>query len=500
MKTVFQLEDDTWRRHVIKVIRGLRAPKHSGEYKIAIMSVKRIVGPSFAAFTVCAIVLLLLLTFVATQAIPPETEVEVQVVEAETVELDFDEPDFPEPEPLDPSELVDSSITPPETARPLSPEPDRPTIGPQDDRAEMVSDIPLITRSPRILQDLYGSRSPEGRAGAIHEFGGTPRTEDAVIKALRWLKANQDANGSWQKASTVEHVAMTGLATLAFLAHGVTTEHAEFGDTLRKALQYLVSVQRDDGLFAGGRGYTHGIVAYAVSEAYAITRIMELQDVMERSIRVIIDGQQPGGAYDYNFAQGERWDTSVAGWMVQAMKAAQMTGVDIPGLEEAMDRAARFLREDAWTSSNNMFLYSGGRGSGTWNMTGVGVLSMQLLGRLRDPSVRLGLTSLSEREVRWNPAGGNHVYGWYYVTQAFFHQGGSFWNRWNNMFAEQLVDAQHEDGHWTGGHRGGPVYTTTFNALMLQVYYRYLPTYKEPVAADTDIDAGTKYDVDIEIY
>jgi hypothetical protein len=33
-------------------------------------------------------------------------------------------------------------------------------------------------------------------------------------------------------------------------------------------------------------------------------------------------------------------------------------------------------------------------------------------------------------------------------------------------------------GHWEGGDHGAKVYTTTLCTLMLEVYYRYLPTFK----------------------
>ncbi len=499
MQPMFKSVHETGRHQGLGgIIRGLRAPKDSGEYKSARMTMERALGPSLAALTVCAIVLLLLLTFVATQAIMPETEIEVQVIEAETVELDFAEEELPEPEPIEPIEMVDSPITPPDIADSFSMDADVLGMGPTADSTPIIANAPMITRSTVILKNLYGNRSPEGRAGALRDFGGSAGSERAVIKALRWLKNNQDDDGSWRQASTVEHIAMTGLATLTFLANGVTPEHDEFGDTLRKALQYLISVQRSDGLFPGGNGYTHGITAYALSEAYAMTRIMNLRDPMIRAIRIIIDGQQPGGGYDYNFRKGDRWDTSVAGWMVQAKKAAHMTGVEIVGLEESMRRSARFMRESAWNPNLNMFSYGPG-GGGSWVMTGIGVLSMQLLGQLRDASVRNGLASLANLDMRWNPEGGNRVYGWYYVTQAFFHQGGSVWERWNNRFANQLIDAQHDDGYWTGTHRGGPVYATTFNALMLQVYYRYLPTFQTPEEQPLDMDVRSNDDVVIEI-
>ena len=70
------------------------------------------------------------------------------------------------------------------------------------------------------------------------------------------------------------------------------------------------------------------------------------------------------------------------------------------------------------------------------------------------------------------------------------------------------VKNQNEDGSWTsaGDNRTdstgkeidlGPVYSTTLAALTLQVYYRFLPTYK-PIAVEpvTQIDTN---DVTVEI-
>jgi hypothetical protein len=76
-------------------------------------------------------------------------------------------------------------------------------------------------------------------------------------------------------------------------------------------------------------------------------------------------------------------------------------------------------------------------------------------------------------------------YNWYYQTQAMFHAGTSTFREWNNNFAPLMVKHQQPDGHWKcpGIKSPGvcdPYYSTCLNALSLQVYYRYLPTYKEP--------------------
>lgn len=81
------------------------------------------------------------------------------------------------------------------------------------------------------------------------------------------------------------------------------------------------------------------------------------------------------------------------------------------------------------------------------------------------------------------------MYAWYYISQTKFHQGGGEWTSWNNKFAPQFIRNQNPDGSWdsaglalkagtTGRENMHPVYATTLAALTLQVYYRFLPTYK----------------------
>ena len=71
--------------------------------------------------------------------------------------------------------------------------------------------------------------------------------------------------------------------------------------------------------------------------------------------------------------------------------------------------------------------------------------------------------------------------------------GGSAWTKWNQWFQGELCDVQSPDGSWPlpGGRSTGPqkqdnktgaVYRTSLCILMLEVYYRYIPTKPEPSA------------------
>ena len=94
---------------------------------------------------------------------------------------------------------------------------------------------------------------------------------------------------------------------------------------------------------------------------------------------------------------------------------------------------------------------------------------------------------LQNAELEWPATGKANVYTSYYVAQAKFQSGNQVdWMRWNLHMQKVLLAKQHPDGHWEQGDydNGSHVYTTTLCTLMLEVYYRYLPSYAhrtEPV-------------------
>jgi hypothetical protein len=280
---------------------------------------------------------------------------------------------------------------------------------------------------------------------------------------------------------------MTGLALLAYLAHNETPSSPSFGPTIQRALEYLLSKQKPTGHFSRDV-YAHAIATYAMAEAYSLTRIMTLRTSMDRGIAVIIAGQQSSGGFDYNYAKNTRFDTSVAGWQIQALKASFIAGGAQPGLAEAIKKSIHFLQTLSFAQDGSGFVYAGDTttpsvSGAKWTMTGVGTLSLQLLGVPSAPQVRQGLRLLSDISFDWPRNSKPTVYGFYYVTQAKFQSGNSpAWDRWNRPMQQHLLRAQNTDGHWEGGDydKGSHVYTTTLCTLMLEVYYRYLPTFSKP--------------------
>ena len=369
-----------------------------------------------------------------------------------------------------------------------------------------------VAKSPLVMKGLYAQRTAGGRKGSLSAFGGSRHGEDAVLRSLRWLKEKQDPDGSWKKTDPTSGPAMAGLALLCFLAHGETPSSEEFGQTVEKAMKYIVSCQKPNGgfganAFSQAGVYEHGICTYAMCEGFGLTKIMALKEAMDKGIQVILDGQQPNGGYNYGYAKAGRWDLSVAGWQFQAMKAARMAGCSNEKLEEHITLSIDFLRKLAHMPGQG-FGYcneKGGVSAGaTPSMTGAGTLCLQLLGRPDCPEVRSGLKWMNETQhpvfnaiwkkqqddkdpkAKPTPSSKVPVYAWYYITQAKFQKGGKDWQEWNPKFSTTVIRNQIVEGklgHWEGGDWGGTVYTTTLCTLMLEVYYRYLPTFKHVEAA-----------------
>jgi len=508
------LRKRTLRERVALLIAGLRAGRNTSAHRNAMNALFRFFGPITVSVAVNIAVILMIFCLVPVIAPPPPRNEGVAI----TMDSASQPPD------LDPIQNVATPSTPQERVIPailtavndtgltaglheLTPQRD------DGDRAFTSTDLidlttPAATLEPpnrvKILNALSSleNRDPTKRKGILANTIGGTVSETAVLKSLLWLKTQQSPDGSWPGQDTA---AMTGLALLAYLAHGEVPGKPEYGDTVTRALKNLLARQDSSGYFSKNV-YAHAIATYAIAEAFTMTRIVDLKTPLEKGVQAILDGQQTNGGFDYSYKKNNRFDTSVTGWQIQAMKAAKIAGADIPHLEEGLSRAARFLANDAFSHDGSGFVYEGKSGTpaatgGRTSMTGVGTLCLQMLGKGASPQARSGLRILHKAEFDWPIAGKAGVYSGYYVTQAKFQSGDMpDWLSWNRKMQQTLLTRQHADGHWEQGDHdsGSHVYTTTFCTLMLEVYYRYLPTYvKHPETAPQDKITSGDVPVDV---
>lgn len=485
------------RERVRRIWTGLHAPRDSGYRKYAYAELQHVC--SWIAAWIVPLILLLLMHLAASpppaQAIPGP----VVMVPPPDKALILDPlPERSDSEPLSfgSHDIVQTAAFDP----PLSEAaPNRDILPTPHTQSPPV----VLSKSPVLIPLPFRDTGLGRRKGNALTIRTTPG-EDAVTRALRWLKAEQRGDGSWGDPPP----AMTGLAVLCFLGRGEIPGNSEaFGDTVRRGIDWLLDNQTADGRFArsDGHEYSLPIAAYALCEAFALTRVPRVRDAAERSIRVLVEGQNPSGGWNYNCRPSDRNDTSYMGWCVQALKAAQIAGVGGADLQPAMKRAVSGFRGNAHADGG--FGYTAPGQSG---LTGAGVLSMQMLGAANSGEARRGLLWLDCITMDWDqPWGQRPLYYWYYTTQAFFNARGKGWTRWDGCFVRELAENQQVTtcpstgqpvGHWTppaGLEQHGLVYSTTLCTLMLEVYYRYLPTYR--LASEPADDDSAKGDEGIKV-
>jgi hypothetical protein len=344
---------------------------------------------------------------------------------------------------------------------------------------------------------MKGRCTLEERMKRLLESGGTKECEDAVVKSLTWLQLQQNADGSWGSS---KKISMTGLVLLAYLGHCETPQSTQFGETVLNGMLFLIDQgMKNDGYFTPSRQgnhwvYEHAIAVYALAESYAFTSEMSmdipnLREVVEKGTDIILAGQHSSGGWDYNYDKtGKRGgDTSIVGWQVQALKAAQNAGYGKKfGAEDVLMRSVNAAQDYIVTKQNDdgVIGYTSKPGNVQYGLQGVGALCFQMFGKEGKP-VRNALKIAQDTPLDYNADTAN-LYGWYYTTQAMFFKGGSYWDKWNEKWRDEILKNQGSDGAWkvegSTGHKStlvagadAQIYRNALCTLMLEVYYRFLP-------------------------
>lgn len=359
-----------------------------------------------------------------------------------------------EPQTTPPTSIITSSNTNPNVnIPPIDIVVDKPTaITPTVD----INIFPAASSSssgPALPPSVVKRCSPEDRLQRIQAAGGSPKFEESVVKGLRWLMKTQGKDGSWSKDGYP--AAMTGLALLTYLAHCETPHSEEFGESCYNAIAYLISVSKKNNGYISNdpKGqtvcYEHAIGTYALAEAYMFCsqiglEVPGLKEAVEKAAGLIVQNQGTEGSWMYYYrnkvGDGAHLDLSVTGWNVQALKAVSHSGAQNDAAR-ALRRAEIYVKK-AGNPKTGEFQYS----PGAWRLTmaPVGVLSLQMMGAGHSREAREGIKYI-EKNVKpefWEP------YLYYYAAQALINRGGEPWNNFGKKLGEALVANQNADGSW----------------------------------------------------
>lgn len=357
---------------------------------------------------------------------------------------------------------------------------------------------------------MIGRCTESERLKMIKEAGGTPAVEVAVKKSLQWLKGCQNPDGSWGNKN---QVAMTGLTLLCYLGHCEGTQSLEYGENVTKGMTYLINVglknsgNLSNNTTANSWPYEHAIATYALAETLTFSRALpfkvpELEATVEKAIKVITDGQTKEGGWDYKYADSGRNDLSVVGWQMQALKAAKASQLNIENYDNVIRKAIAWIGDKKGGAyvGDGRFAYTGKNAKPA--MTAIAALCLQQHNKGNSASVKesvkLILDGLEMRDGRKKPkdefshdyameyTGANfNIYASYYAAQVMRNAGGKEWEAMNAAIVAEILPAQMSDGSFkpeVGGKgaetssAGGPIYLQALNTLMLEVYYRFLPT------------------------
>jgi hypothetical protein len=371
----------------------------------------------------------------------------------------------------------------------------------QLDMLQSLAPIELAAAGGGVSVQMLSARSGADRKSMLEKYGGTADTEKAVARALRWLAAHQAPDGGWNFNHQLVNPlgggnpgdmvqarnGATAIALLPFLGAGQTHLQGEYQTTVFAGLNFLINQMKIQNLGLmtgswhepGGRMYSHGLASIAICEAYAMTKDPDLAKPAQLALNFIAYAQDPArGGWRYEPRRDS--DTSVAGWQIMALKSGSMGGLKVS--LDSLRRADAFLNS-VQANDGALYGYQGPEAEPSRAMVAAGLLCRMYMGWPREHP---GLTEGVDLLARAGPHPSNMYYN-YYATQVLIHYGGPQWDAWNQVMREQLVREQVASGPATGSwyfaqpalhsRTGGRLYCTAMAAMILEVYYRYLPLY-----------------------
>jgi hypothetical protein len=377
----------------------------------------------------------------------------------------------------------------------------------------------LVACSAALMQSSFAADPTPPSMDVLTDDQWT-EVETSVERGLAWLASQQQPDGSWPTVPYGQP-GITGLCTLAFLAHGHTPESEPYGKVIEKGISYIAGCQKPNGLVAlvaplgtelnrnvsrtvGGTAlYNHGIGSLALCEVYSFTEetaAKEIEAIVEKSIATTLEMQrwpkirdedQGGWRYlDLLYTDGEPVDSNLSNtvWQMLFLRSAKNAGFDVP--QESIDAAVTFIKNCFYERYQTFGLMPSELDHRTRGMSGAGVISLALAG-MHDSveAQKAGKWILENGFDEYNvvePFGqvgwldDRYHYGVFYCTQATYQLGGHFWEEFFPPVVDILLKNQRADGSWDAeshdsDRKYGNAYTTALIVLALGAPNQFLP-------------------------
>ena len=387
--------------------------------------------------------------------------------------------------------------------------------------------IPLSVSRQTVKETYPIQKAPEIKVETEPIKSVHKNWQDPIISGLIWLAKHQNPDGSWGAKSFQNqckdtkcsgtgdeqfNIGLTGLSMLAFTGAGYTDSSRDtydgicFGDVVKKASGYLISIQLSDGTFGGVKEgkfmYNQALATYAMADLCALAMDnpagVIFREPVERATKYIVDAQNPGKGWRYQPKGGVN-DTSVTGWVAMALKAAEGCNIPVPpesfaGIKSFYDDVTDKTYGKVGYTELGSLAVRGDEDQRLVNantiqpcLTAIGIMvRISIDKKTTDPLIKLGVKQIISKLPTWdisNPCIIDYYY-WFYGTKcltAYDGPAGKNWNIWWKKIKDVLPKNQCTkedgcaDGSWDPidrwGCEGGRVYSTTINILTLSSYF-----------------------------
>lgn len=320
---------------------------------------------------------------------------------------------------------------------------------------------------------------PEGAENAPAENELDDLLLYRIKQGLEYLSNQQAENGSFGRGRFSNHVAITAIAGLAFMADGHVPGRGRYGDQVQRAVEFILDSSQESGLIAAdtvhGPMYGHGFATLFLGEIYGMSETDDrVREVLEKAVDLIVRTQNRQGGWRYQPVPVDA-DVSVTICEVMALRSARNAGIKVP--RSTIERAVRYVRE--CQNQDGGFRYMIRMGASAWPRTAAGVAALFYAGIYEDDSIQQGLGYLVRTAMpgRSRIRQSHYYYGQYYATQAMYLAGGNWWRSWWGAVREDLMQRQSGNGGWLDNQIGG-AYSTAMALIILQMPKRYLPIFQ----------------------
>lgn len=312
-----------------------------------------------------------------------------------------------------------------------------------------------------------------------------PKVQRSVARGLDWMASTQSRLGHWTANNGQYPTAMTALAGTAMLAEGSTATQGKYAENIRRAIDYLVSRSRPNGLigdpvrdnrYTYGHGFSLLFLSQVLGEEEDEDRRATLIDVCTRGVQFSGEAQTQAGGWGYVSGKdgGERDEGSTTITQVQALRGCRNAGIPVP--KEVIDRAIGYIQR--CTLPDGGVQYSSQGGGARPAITAAAICCLFNAGEYDNDFVPKLLDYCRKNLANINNQGFGHWhYAHYYYSQVMYREGGREWAEYRDKISTKIAGEQSPDGSWTQGYVG-PIYTTATNLTILQLDLGYLPIYQ----------------------